>query len=61
MQLWPALLLPSKGNTTDLDGSSHEWPAFGADVALLPTRAHVIVVRQVYIKHKFPLHGHKWS
>ena len=40
-----------------LDGCTHEGPALVADVPLLAAGAHIIVIRQVDIKHKLTLHG----
>lgn len=42
-----------------LDSHGHERPAFAADVASLTTRPHIIVVRQINIKHKLALHRKK--
>jgi len=41
--------------STYLDGDGHEWPALVADVPLFPTGPHVVIVRQVDIKHELPL------
>lgn len=44
-----------------LDGDSHERPAFVADVGAFATRPHIIVVCQVNVKYKLPLHWHELS
>ena len=38
-----------------LNRNPHERPAIGADVALLAACPHVIIIRQIYVKHKLPL------
>ena len=38
-----------------LDGHSHEGPAGGADVAPIATGTHVVIVREVDVKHQLPL------
>ena len=39
----------------DLDSHRHEGPALVADVAAGATGAHIVIVRQVDVKHQFPL------
>jgi hypothetical protein len=45
----------------DLDGYSHERPAFVADVGPFATGAHIIIICQINIKDQLPLHRHKLS
>ena len=45
----------------DLDGYSHERPAFVTDVGPFATGAHIIIICQINIKHQLPLHRHKLS
>ena len=42
-----------------LDSYSHERPALVADVSPLTTSTHIVVVRQINIKHKLSLHRHE--
>lgn len=50
---------PIRCRAADLDGNSHEGPAFGADVALLPTASDVVVVCQIDIEHELSFHWGK--
>ena len=43
-----------------LNCNSHEGPAGIADVALLSTSPHIIIVCQIYIKHQLALHRRKY-
>lgn len=40
-----------------LDGYGHEGPALGANVAALAAGPHVIVIREIDVKHQLALHG----
>lgn len=41
---------------THLDCYSHEWPALLTDVSPTATSPHIVVVRQVNVKHQLSLH-----
>ncbi len=45
----------------DLDGCSHEGPAFVTDVGPFATGAHIIIICQINVKDQLPLHRNKLS